>query len=64
MKTYPVQPLDLMQWINTKYHDPFIHALLEFEGGLKQLLCLQCDLYNGNGGEDLGEIIREIESFA
>lgn len=34
MKTYPVEPLDLMQWINTKYHDPFIHALLEFEAPL------------------------------
>lgn len=35
MKQYDVQPLDLMQWINTKYHDPFIHALLEFDGGLE-----------------------------
>lgn len=34
MKTYPVQPLDLMQFINTKYHDPFIHTLLEFEDRL------------------------------
>lgn len=31
MKKYNVQPLDLMQFINTKYHDPFIHELLEFE---------------------------------
>ena len=34
MKTYSVQPLDLMQFINTKYHDPFIHELLELEGRL------------------------------
>ncbi|MGM9681662.1 MAG: hypothetical protein ACI3XR_09180 [Eubacteriales bacterium] len=34
MKLYPVQPLDLMQWINTKYHDPFIHEWIEFEGRL------------------------------
>lgn len=34
MKQYNVQPLDLMQFINTKYHDPFIHELLEFEGEL------------------------------
>lgn len=34
MKKYNVQPLDLMQFINTKYHDPFIHELLEFEDGL------------------------------
>ncbi|MGM9637349.1 MAG: condensation domain-containing protein [Eubacteriales bacterium] len=34
MKTYQTQPLDLMQFINTKYHDPFIHELLEFEDGL------------------------------
>lgn len=33
MKNYPAQPLDLMQFINTKYHDPFIHELLEFDGG-------------------------------
>lgn len=36
MKKYNVQPLDLMQFINTKHHDPFIHELLEFEGGLDQ----------------------------
>lgn len=34
MKKYNVQPLDLMQFINTKYHDPFIHELIEFEGRL------------------------------
>ncbi|MGN0695668.1 MAG: hypothetical protein ACI4J5_02760, partial [Oscillospiraceae bacterium] len=34
MKRFEVQPLDLMQFINTKYHDPFIHELLEFEGVL------------------------------
>lgn len=34
MNKYNVQPLDLMQLINTKYHDPFIHELLEFESGL------------------------------
>ena len=34
MKNYPTQPLDLMQFINTKYHDPFIHELLEFDGGV------------------------------
>lgn len=32
MEQYNVQPLDLMQYINTKYHNPFIHELLEFEG--------------------------------
>ncbi|MGN0805265.1 MAG: hypothetical protein ACI4MS_07775 [Candidatus Coproplasma sp.] len=31
MKKYKVQPLDLMQYINTKYHEPFIHFLIEFE---------------------------------
>ncbi len=31
---YNAQPLDLMQFINTKYHDPFIHELIEFEDGL------------------------------
>ena len=34
MKKYDTQPLDLMQFINTKYHDPFIHELIEFEDGL------------------------------
>lgn len=34
MKTYSAQPLDLMQFINTKYHDPFIHEFIEFEDGL------------------------------
>ncbi len=34
MKEYKVQPLDLMQYINTKYHEPFIHELIEFEGVL------------------------------
>lgn len=34
MEQYNVQPLDLMQYINTKYHEPFIHELLEFEGRL------------------------------
>lgn len=34
MKKYDVQPLDLMQFINTKYHDPFIHELIEFEDGV------------------------------
>ncbi|MGN0386806.1 MAG: hypothetical protein ACI4EX_13110 [Lachnospiraceae bacterium] len=32
MEKYNVQPLDLMQFINAKYHDPFIHELFEFEG--------------------------------
>lgn len=31
MKKYNAQPLDLMQFINTKYHDPFIHEWIEFE---------------------------------
>lgn len=31
MNEYKVQPLDLMQYINTKYHEPFIHELIEFE---------------------------------
>ena len=30
MKSYPVQPLDLMQFINSKYHEPFIHEKIEF----------------------------------
>lgn len=34
MEKYDVQPLDLMQYINSKYHDPFIHELLEFESRL------------------------------
>lgn len=34
MKEYKVQPLDLMQYINTKYHEPFIHELIEFDGNL------------------------------
>ena len=31
MTNYTVQPLDLMQFINTKYHEPFIHELIEFD---------------------------------
>ena len=34
MKEYKVQPLDLMQYINTKYHEPFIHELIEFGSAL------------------------------
>lgn len=34
MKRYDTQPLDRMQFINTRYHDPFIHELLEYEEGL------------------------------
>ncbi len=34
MKEYKVQPLDLMQYINTKYHEPFIHELIELESAL------------------------------
>lgn len=34
MKKYNAQPLDLMQFINTKYHDPFIHEWIEFEAAL------------------------------
>ena len=34
MKEYKVQPLDLMQYINTKYHEPFIHELIEFDRAL------------------------------
>lgn len=34
MKRYDVQPLDLMQFINTKYHMPFIHERIELEGAL------------------------------
>lgn len=34
MKEYKVQPLDLMQYINTKYHEPFIHGLIDFDGNL------------------------------
>lgn len=31
MKEYKVQPLDLMQAVNAKYHEPFIHEAIEFE---------------------------------
>lgn len=31
MESYNAQPLDLMQFINTKYHEPFIHEMIEFE---------------------------------
>lgn len=31
MRQYKVQPLDLMQYINTKYHEPFIHEYIEFD---------------------------------
>lgn len=31
MKRYNAQPLDLMQFINTKYHEPFIHAQIDLE---------------------------------
>lgn len=34
MEKYSVQPLDLMQFINTKYHVPFIHERIELEGAL------------------------------
>ncbi len=34
MKEYKVQPLDLMQYINTKYHEPFIHELIECDRAL------------------------------
>lgn len=34
MKTYSTQPLDLMQFINTKYHEPFIHERIVLEGQL------------------------------
>lgn len=34
MNEYKVQPLDLMQYINTKYHEPFIHELIEYESKL------------------------------
>lgn len=34
MKKYKVQPLDLMQYINTKFHEPFIHELIEFDGNI------------------------------
>ncbi|MGN1202707.1 MAG: condensation domain-containing protein, partial [Eubacterium sp.] len=34
IKKYDTQPLDLMQFINTKYHEPFIHARVEFDGEL------------------------------
>lgn len=32
MRNYEVQPLDLMQYINTRYHEPFIHEQIEFTG--------------------------------
>lgn len=34
MKKYDTQPFDLLQYIYSKYHDPFIHELLEFEDRL------------------------------
>lgn len=34
MKEYKVQAIDLMQYINTKYNEPFIHELIEFDGAL------------------------------
>lgn len=37
MKSYIAQPLDLMQYINTKFHEPFIHELLEFENGVDDI---------------------------
>ncbi|MDE7384340.1 MAG: hypothetical protein K2M84_01135 [Anaeroplasmataceae bacterium] len=45
MKTYKIQPLDLMQYINTKYHEPFIHELIELENALdmkKLIVALDC----------------------
>lgn len=36
MKQYSAQPLDLMQFINTKYHEPFIHEWIELEGRLDE----------------------------
>ncbi len=36
MKNFDVQPLDLMQFINTKYHEPFIHAVIEFDGEIDE----------------------------
>lgn len=36
MKIYRVQPLDFMQKINSKYHEPFIYAKIEFERALKK----------------------------
>ena len=41
MKKYDVQPLDLMQWINRKYHDPFIHERIELDHGLDPPRLLQ-----------------------
>lgn len=34
MERYSTQPLDLMQVINAKYHEPFIHERIELEGRL------------------------------
>lgn len=34
MKKYQIQPLDLMQYMNTKYHEPFIHEKIELDGSL------------------------------
>lgn len=36
MEQYIVQPLDLMQYINTKYHEPFIHEWIAFDRPLDQ----------------------------
>ncbi len=61
MKEYKAQPLDLMQYINTKYHEPFIHEFIEFESALdakkfaaaldsliKAFPLLKCRYDNGN----------------
>ena len=34
MRTYKAQPLDLMQYINTKYHEPFIHEKIVFKNSI------------------------------
>lgn len=34
MQTFATQPLDLMQFINTKYHEPFIHVRIDLEKSL------------------------------
>lgn len=41
MRKYNAQPLDLMQFINTKYHEPFIHERIEFEGSLDPIRLME-----------------------
>lgn len=37
MQSYPVEPLDLMQYINGKFHEPYIHEMIEVTDGFDEL---------------------------